>query len=231
MTDFDNALDLRNVSFCWHKRQAPVFHIAEWRVEPGRRIFLHGASGSGKSTLLSLISGILSPTSGQIKVLGTDLTKIGGMARDRFRARHIGVIFQQFNLLPYLSVETNIDLAVKFGKRHDHDNNEIAILTQRLGLDRSILTRKAGQLSVGQQQRVAVARALINHPELIIADEPTSSLDSDTRDEFMRVLLELAALNRTTVIFVSHDRSLGHYFDEEISLHDLMQAGESKTCC
>ncbi|MBU2570413.1 MAG: ABC transporter ATP-binding protein [Gammaproteobacteria bacterium] len=228
MTDFDYALDLQNVSFSWHKRHAPVLKITEWRVEPGRRIFLHGASGSGKSTLLSLISGILVPTSGHIKVLDTDLTKIGGMARDRFRARHIGVIFQQFNLLPYLSVEANINLAVKFGNRHDANNNEISALTQRLGLDRSILTRKAGQLSVGQQQRVAVARALINHPELIIADEPTSSLDSDTRDEFMRVLLESAALNRTTVIFVSHDKSLGHYFDQEISLHDLMQAGESK---
>ncbi|MGD7034458.1 ABC transporter ATP-binding protein [Methylotuvimicrobium buryatense] len=228
MTDFDYALDLQNVSFSWHKRHAPVLKIAEWRVEPGRRIFLHGASGSGKSTLLSLISGILVPTSGQIKILGTDLARIGGMARDRFRARHIGVIFQQFNLLPYLSVEANIELAVKFGHRPILNKDSIAELTDRLGLDRSILKRKASQLSVGQQQRVAVARALINHPELIIADEPTSSLDSDTRDEFMRVLLESAALNRTTVIFVSHDKSLGHYFDQEISLHDLMQAGETK---
>ncbi|HBA66545.1 MAG TPA: hypothetical protein DCZ48_10310, partial [Methylococcaceae bacterium] len=181
-----------------------------------------------KSTLLSLISGILVPASGQIKILGTDLARIGGMARDRFRARHIGVIFQQFNLLPYLSVEANIELAVKFGHRPILNKDSIAELTDRLGLDRSILKRKASQLSVGQQQRVAVARALINHPELIIADEPTSSLDSDTRDEFMRVLLESAALNRTTVVFVSHDKSLGHYFDQEISLHDLMQAGESK---
>ncbi|PKM35257.1 MAG: hypothetical protein CVV06_17245 [Gammaproteobacteria bacterium HGW-Gammaproteobacteria-10] len=228
MTDFDYALDLQNVSFSWHKRHAPVLKITEWRVEPGRRIFLHGASGSGKSTLLSLISGILVPASGQIKILGTDLARIGGMARDRFRARHIGVIFQQFNLLPYLSVEANIELAVKFGHRPILNKDSIAELTDRLGLDRSILKRKASQLSVGQQQRVAVARALINHPELIIADEPTSSLDSDTRDEFMRVLLESAALNRTTVVFVSHDKSLGHYFDQEISLHDLMQAGESK---
>lgn len=228
MTDFDYALDLQNVSFSWHKRHAPVLKISEWRVEPGRRIFLHGASGSGKSTLLSLISGILVPASGQIKILGTDLARIGGMARDRFRARHIGVIFQQFNLLPYLSVEANIELAVKFGHRPILNKDSIAELTDRLGLDRSILKRKASQLSVGQQQRVAVARALINHPELIIADEPTSSLDSDTRDEFMRVLLESAALNRTTVVFVSHDKSLGHYFDQEISLHDLMQAGESK---
>ncbi len=228
MTDFDYALDLQNVSFSWHKRHAPVLKIAEWRVKPGRRIFLHGASGSGKSTLLSLISGILVPASGQIKILGTDLARIGGMARDRFRARHIGVIFQQFNLLPYLSVEANIELAVKFGHRPILNKDSIAELTDRLGLDRSILKRKASQLSVGQQQRVAVARALINHPELIIADEPTSSLDSDTRDEFMRVLLELAAMNRTTVVFVSHDKSLGHYFDQEISLHDLMQAGESK---
>lgn len=228
MTDFDYALDLQNVSFSWHKRHAPVLKITEWRVEPGRRIFLHGASGSGKSTLLSLISGILVPASGQIKILGTDLARIGGMARDRFRARHIGVIFQQFNLLPYLSVEANIELAVKFGHRPILNKDSIAELTDRLGLDRSILKRKASQLSVGQQQRVAVARALINHPELIIADEPTSSLDSDTRDEFMRVLLESAALNKTTVVFVSHDKSLGHYFDQEISLHDLMQAGESK---
>lgn len=227
MTDFNYALDLQNVSFSWHKRHAPVLQIAEWRVEPGLRIFLHGASGSGKSTLLSLISGILVPASGQIKILGTDLARIGGMARDRFRARHIGVIFQQFNLLPYLSVEANIELAVKFGHRPILNKDSIAELTDRLGLDRSILKRKASQLSVGQQQRVAVARALINHPELIIADEPTSSLDSDTRDEFMRVLLELAAMNRTTVIFVSHDKSLGHYFDQVISLHDLMQGGDS----
>lgn len=229
MTDFDYALDLQNVSFSWHKRHPPVLRIAAWRVEPGRRIFLHGASGSGKSTLLSLISGILVPTSGQIRVLGTDLTKIGGLARDRFRARHIGVIFQQFNLLPYLSCEANIELALKFGHRPILNKNLIAELTERLGLDRSVLKRKAGQLSVGQQQRVAVARALINHPELIIADEPTSALDSDTRDEFMRVLLDLAALNRTTVIFVSHDKTLGHYFDHVIGLYDLMQAGDSSS--
>lgn len=221
MTDLNYALELQNVSFSWHKRQAPILHIAEWKVERGQRIFLHGSSGSGKSTLLSLISGILVPTTGQIRVLGTDLKRIGAMARDRFRARHIGVIFQQFNLLPYLSVETNIELAVKFGKRHDITKDAIGDLTERLGLERSILTRQASRLSVGQQQRVAVARALINQPELIIADEPTSALDSDTRDEFMRVLLELAGLHQTTLIFVSHDKSLGHHFDVQLSMHQL----------
>lgn len=221
MTNLNYALELQNVSFSWHKRQAPILHIAEWKVERGQRIFLHGASGSGKSTLLSLISGILVPTTGQIRVLGTDLKRIGAMSRDRFRARHIGVIFQQFNLLPYLSVEANIELAVEFGKRHDIAKDAIGDLTERLGLERSILTRRASRLSVGQQQRVAVARALINQPELIIADEPTSALDSDTRDEFMRVLLDLASLHQTTVIFVSHDKSLGHHFDVQLSMHHL----------
>ncbi|GAB4276717.1 MAG: ABC transporter ATP-binding protein [Methylomicrobium sp.] len=225
MSDKKYALSVQNVRFGWHKQQSPILSIDAWQVEQGRRIFLHGASGSGKSTLLSLISGILLPARGRIEVLGHDIVRLGSMARDRFRARHIGVIFQQFNLLPYLSVEANIELAVEFGKRRDIPKTAIAELTDRLGLDPSLLARKASQLSVGQQQRVAVARALINQPELIIADEPTSALDSDARDEFMRLLLDLSACHRTTVIFVSHDQSLGACFDERLSIRELTQSG------
>jgi putative ABC transport system ATP-binding protein len=225
------ALLINNLEYCWPGSRQAVINIPHWQIETGRHVFIYGPSGSGKSTLLNLIAGILRPQQGNLEVLGQSLTKLGTRARDRFRAQHIGFIFQQFNLVPYLSVAGNIALAHHFGSggwfnrtagRSQPDiKSAAAELLERLGLPLELLARKATELSVGQQQRVAVARALINRPQLIIADEPSSALDTDTRDDFLLLLLECAAQFNSTVIFVSHDKSMMAHFDDHVELSSL----------
>jgi len=201
---------------------APVLCINHWQIERGALTFLHGPSGSGKSTLLHLLCGLRSADAGSITVCGQPLGALRGRARDRFRARHIGLVFQQFNLLPYLSVRENLALAARFAGGSDaHDQGA---LLDRLRLPRSALERAAGSLSVGQQQRVAIARALIHRPALLVADEPTSALDADARDAFVALLLDLAAADGTTVLFVSHDTALGSHFQRSVDLRELNSA-------
>ena len=211
------AVCLQQVSYRWHPQQPQVLDIPELSISAGERVFLYGASGSGKSTLLNLLAGILRPQSGSVEVFGTDLTALRGAARDRFRAENIGVIYHQFNLLPSLSVAANIELAVHFGGGRGGAAG-IDELLQQLALQPEIGARKAGDLSVGQQQRVAVARALVNRPRLLIADEPTSALDSDARDGFIRLLLDCAGKNNSTIIFVSHDKSLAGHFSRRLDI-------------
>ena len=199
-----------------------VLAIDRWRVPAGSSTFLRGPSGSGKSTLLHLVCGLLSPTGGRLAVCGEDLGALRGHARDRFRARHVGVVFQQFNLLPYLSVLDNLKLAARFGGLAGPPDP--AELLRRLRLPRPLLDRKAGSLSVGQQQRVAIARALINRPALLVADEPTSALDADARDAFVDLLLEQAGEGRATVLFVSHDAALASHFEHTADLTELNAA-------
>ncbi|WP_034474808.1 ABC transporter ATP-binding protein [Aestuariibacter salexigens] len=190
-----------------------VLSIPHWQVEQGDIVFLHGDSGSGKSTLLNLLSGVLSPTSGEISLLGESLTTMSGSQRDAFRARHIGVVFQTFNLIPYLPVLKNIQLAAYFGKQDLSQVREKAQqLLRNLRLDVSVLDKPVNQLSIGQQQRVAIVRSLINSPEILLVDEPTSALDASARDAFMQVLTEVVRQTNTTLIFVSHDKSLMSYF-------------------
>lgn len=216
------VIELNKIRYTWPGNQQATLNIDSWKLDEGQRVFLYGASGSGKTTLLNLLAGILQPQQGSVQVLGQSLEAMGVRARDRFRARYMGFIFQQFNLLPYLSVETNIQLAIHFGQlQDDQSQHDIETLMQKLSLPVELLRRQAGQLSVGQQQRVAMVRALINHPKIIIADEPTSSLDSDSRDGFIDLLLELAELNQSSVIFVSHDESLAHHFDSCININDI----------
>ncbi|GAB3023850.1 ABC transporter ATP-binding protein [Bowmanella dokdonensis] len=223
-----SVVALDNVSFAWE--QLPIVTIRHWRVARGQKVFLYGPSGSGKSTLLNLLSGILRPQSGSIRVLDQDLTKMQAWARDRFRARHIGMVFQQFNLLPYLSVRENIELAAYFSPATPLDQTWLDHILQRLELTNDLLNRKATGLSVGQQQRVAVARALLNRPELLIADEPTSALDTELRDNFLHLLLGCVEETGASVIFVSHDRTLKDYFDLQLDLRELAGAGEASPC-
>ena len=214
----DTAIDVHDLRFGYHQEQ-PVLAIDAWRIPAGSSTFLRGPSGSGKSTLLHLICGILSPDAGSVSVCGQDVAGLRGHARDRFRARNIGVVFQQFNLLPYLSVEDNLRLAARFGRADDPMNP--ADLLDRLQLPADVAARQAGRLSVGQQQRVAIARALINRPALLIADEPTSALDTDSRDAFVELLLEQAGQGAATVLFVSHDASLASHFNHTADLTTL----------
>ena len=191
----------------------------------GETLLLLGESGSGKSTLLSLICGTIAPQTGRITVAGTDLTALSGAARDRFRAEQIGVIFQQFNLLPFGNVADNICLPLRFAperrRRAGDTGAEVAALLAALNLPLGIRTARARNLSVGQQQRVAVARALIGQPPLIIADEPTSALDADTQTVFLDLLFAQIEANGQSLLMVSHDSRLADRFDRAIRMEDI----------
>lgn len=186
-----------------------------------------GESGSGKSTLLSLICGTILQDKGTIQVAGTDLSDLSSGGRDRFRAETIGVIFQQFNLLPFGSVSDNILLPLRFApKRRERTGDaavEAANLCTALGLPEGVAQTKANALSVGQQQRVAVARALIGHPPLIIADEPTSALDANSQAAFLNILFAQIGTHETSLLMVSHDPRLGERFDRVINMEDVAQ--------
>ncbi len=191
----------------------------------GETLLLLGESGSGKSTLLSLVCGTIAPQTGRIRVAGTDLTALSGAARDRFRAEQIGVIFQQFNLLPFGSVADNICLPLRFAperrRRAGNASIEVATLLAALNLPLGIRTDRAHNLSVGQQQRVAVARALIGQPPLIVADEPTSALDAGTQAAFLDLLFAQIEANGQSLLMVSHDSRLKDRFDSAVRMEDI----------
>ena len=219
------AIKVADLAFSWPKNPQFCLSIVDWQVKCGQKIFLYGPSGSGKSTLLNLLSGVVAGYSGQITILQQELKTLSAAKRDRFRAQHMGMIFQQFNLLPYLSGRQNIQLGQYFAPQTNKQSNDLlAQLCEKLQLSNYLLSQSAGSMSVGQQQRIAVARALINQPQLIIADEPTSALDSELRDQFIELLLSTAS--ESTVVFVSHDRSLATHFDEQFDLTTLQ--GELK---
>ena len=219
-----HSLSIKDLFFTWSKPSDFALHIPNWQVETGKKVFLYGRSGEGKSTLLNLISGIENRYAGNIQVLGQDMAKLSQRHKDTFRANNIGIIFQQFNLLPYLSAEQNILLAQRFRSvSKTPQSDELSSICERLELSTNLLKQKSIELSVGQQQRVAVARALYGTPALIIADEPTSALDTQTREQFIQLLLDCA--QNSTVIFVSHDMSLAPHFDQQLGLADLQQQG------
>ena len=213
-------LELHHVRFAWPRAAADCLAIDELSVEAGRTVFLHGPSGCGKSTLLGLLAGVLLAREGQVRLLGQDWAQLSGARRDAFRADHVGYVFQQFNLLPYLSVLDNVRLPCRFSRRRAARAPADAAehLLARVGLAEALWRRPAAQLSVGQQQRVAAARALIGAPELVIADEPTSALDTDLREAFMDLLLEACAGAGSTLVFVSHDDRLAARFDRRLEL-------------
>lgn len=235
------CIELNNLEFQWPGAARPLLSIPQFTVQQGERVLLRGASGSGKSTLLSLIAGIHTPKAHQLQVLGHDMGQLSQRQRDKLRANEIGYIFQQFNLLPYLSAQANVLLAEHFStarrqridkslrenkaaanKTNSHKEQARRLLLQ-LGLSESDIKRPAHQLSVGQQQRVAAARALFGAPALIIADEPTSALDSEHRDNFIQVLFSACKQHNTTLLFVTHDASLAHHFERSIELSELNQ--------
>ncbi len=220
-----NVIGLHNLRYRWKGSTRDTLAITELHVGKGEHLFIRGASGSGKTTLLNLLAGILVPVTGSLSILGRETSGMSGTARDRFRADHMGVIFQQFNLLPYLSVLENVQLPCHFSTRRKQQAGDIGGTANRLldhlGLDENLRHRSVTDLSVGQQQRVAVARALIGSPELIIADEPTSALDTDTRDGFLDLLFQEAEAQGSTIIFVSHDPHIASHFPRVVDLAEV----------
>lgn len=224
------ALRLTGVRFRWSRAQALTLAIDALEVAQGERVFVQGPSGSGKSTLLALAGGVAVPESGRVEVLGSALSTLSGAARDRFRADHVGFVFQMFNLIPYLPLVENVTLPCHFSARRRaravESGGSVAEEARRL-LDRLGLAEEARHgrpvtsLSVGQQQRVAAARALIGAPEMVIADEPTSALDADHREAFVRLLFEECAQHGITLLFVSHDAALAPGFDRTLRLPEV----------
>jgi len=224
----DPILQLGKVRFRWSGRAGFSVAVDQFTVKPQEKVLLLGESGSGKSTLLSLICGTVLAQEGTVNVAGTNLATLSGGQRDRFRAETIGVIFQQFNLLPFGSVTDNILLPLQFApqrrKRVDAPNEEAKRLCEQLGLPSSLLTERAATLSVGQQQRVAVARALIGDPPLILADEPTSSLDAGSQANFLDLMFKQVDANGVAVMMVSHDPRLADRFDRVIEMKDIARS-------
>ena len=217
-----SAIKISNLQYVWPESDTPIIDIPALEIELRGSVFLQGASGSGKSTLLSLLAGTLKASSGTLQILGTDLTSLSSRRRDRFRAEHIGIVFQQFNLIPFLTVEGNLKLASRFVNQSVSGTEVRAKkLLESLRLDSAILERRADRLSVGQQQRVAIARAFINQPEILLADEPTSALDTEARDLFMQLLMSVREATGCTLIFASHDSSLASFFETKIVLKEI----------
>lgn len=226
-----SALRITDLLYRWPRQASDCLDFPQLELAAGERVFLHGPSGSGKSTLLGLLGGVALPQRGRIELLGNEITALGSRARDAFRADHIGFIFQQFNLLPWLSALDNVLLPCTFSaRRHQrassagYPTDEAARLLARLDLAIDLWGKPAAELSVGQQQRVAAARALIGKPEILIADEPTSALDAPRQQAFIDLLLTEASAVDATLLFVSHDQRLAAHFDRQVALADLNRA-------
>jgi len=216
------AIETRDLRFCWPGRKQPLT-FPDIFLPSGEHLFVHGPSGTGKSTLLGLLSGMQAPQTGSLSLLGRQTSAMRAGARDRFRADHMNMIFQQFNLVPYLSALANVTLpcrlsALRRTRTDQHPDAAAGQLLQELGIPENHWHHGVTEMSIGQQQRVAAARALIGAPEIILADEPTSALDTDNRDRFLDLLLTLARERQCSVVFVSHDRSLASHFHHQLAL-------------
>lgn len=227
----NTAIHVQDSRFAWplkSGRQPFGIAIRDFSVARGERVLLVGPSGSGKSTLLSLLSGTIVAAEGRVAVLDQDLGRLSSRRQDRFRDEHLGIVFQIFNLLPYATVLDNVLLPLKFAplrrtrvQRISAQNTEARRLLRALGLQEDLDTAAANTLSVGQQQRVAAARAFIGAPEIVLADEPTSALDADRQRDFLDLLFSEARRSWTSVLVVSHDRALAPLFDRTVELAEI----------
>jgi len=207
------VIDIEPLRFAWHRGSADTLALDRLHLAAGQTVFLHGPSGCGKSTLLGLLAGVLSPQQGRVSLLGQDWAALKAGQRDSFRADHVGVIFQQFNLLPYMNVLDNVTLpcrfsAVRRARCQDAGGPEASAQNwlQRMGLPAELWARRA---------------------ELILADEPTSALDAALRHGFMDLLLQAARDAGSTLVCVSHDAQQAARFDVQWSLPAMQQTGAS----
>lgn len=226
-----NIVDIKNIKFRYAKSSEYILDIADFKIIKNEKIFLFGPSGCGKTTLLETLAGVLVPESGYVKICDTEIQNLKPSARDQLRASKIGYIFQSFNLIPYLSVYENITLPLHLSalrRQHvpiENEKKDVEYICAELGIE-SYLNQSVTELSIGQQQRVAAARALLGRPELILADEPTSALDFDHREKFIKLLFHLCDKSQTSILFVSHDKTLEKLFDRSISLAEINRASQ-----
>lgn len=219
-------IKIENLKFKYPASNQLILDIPKFQMMKGEKIFLYGPSGCGKTTFLEVLAGINNPSAGLVEISGCDVTKMSSSEKDQFRADQMGYIFQSFNLIPYLNVRENITLPLYFSDKKRtrvsvaDENKTTTEICKLLGIE-PYLTQPVTELSVGQQQRVAAARAVIGHPSLILADEPTSALDFNHREKFIKLLFALCNQYQTSVLFVSHDRTLEKLFDRSLSLHEI----------
>ena len=222
----DSIVKIESLRFQWSKNNNFKIFVPKLEVGRGKKVLFLGESGSGKTTLLSLICGFLEPLSGSISINDKIISDLTSTNKDAYRSDNIGIIFQQFNLLSYANVIDNIILPLYFSKQRskkvENKINAAMNLCDQLRLPESILNQKASNLSVGQQQRVAVARALIGSPSIIVADEPTSSLDTEAQELFLDLMFDQISKNSSTLLMVSHDKSLTNYFDQVIDINEIL---------
>jgi putative ABC transport system ATP-binding protein len=228
----NNAIEINNLLFNWNNKKDFNLKIKKLVIENKKKIIIFGKSGSGKSTLLNLISGILSPNSGTLLVKNIEVNKLSQKEKDAFRANNIGVIFQQFNILDYISPFQNILLPCFFTKfrkgNKEYFYNRAFKLANKLDLKKSILLQSNSKhLSVGQKQRVAILRAIINKPYLILADEPTSALDNQNKKDFIKLLMNVCKDEKVTLLMASHDTSLKKNFNTIINLDTILKKNEN----
>jgi len=216
------TLHISQLRFRWPGQGHDVLELTNMALPAGDRLLVRGDSGCGKSTLLSLAAGVQLPSAGEVSLLGQAWQALSARQREQRRADHVGYVFQQFNLLPYLSVLDNVmlpcRLSARRAQRSGHPKQAAQHLLAALDLAPRLWSRPASQLSVGQQQRVAAARALIGQPELVIADEPTSALDERRRDAFMQLLIEQCQQAGSALLFVTHDERLQAYFEHTLHM-------------
>jgi putative ABC transport system ATP-binding protein len=200
----------------------PVLGIERFEVAQGEQVVLVGASGGGKTTLLNVISGITSPDVGSVVIDGTDVTRLHEVVRDRFRAEKIGIVFQTFNLLPAFSALENVLLGMTFGGRVDRAFARD--LLDRVGLGQR-LSHRPGQLSVGEQQRVAVARALASRPRLMLADEPTANVDVGNQETILKLIREACTEHDVSLLLVTHAQEVAAQFGRVEKLSEFNHPG------
>lgn len=226
------TIRIDNLEFRWAPAGPLVLDIPSLAIDDGAQVLITGPSGSGKTSLLNILSGIAVPGSGRVEISGQDMGALPAPARDAFRAGRIGVVFQMFNLIPYLSVLENVMLAGTFSTQRRERARaaggleaQARDLLDALGLTPSAFAgRRVDALSIGQQQRVAAARALVGDPGLIIADEPTSALDAANRDAFIELVSGACRARGATLAVVSHDEALFPLFDTRIDMTALNRA-------
>ncbi len=230
-------IEIADLAFRWRSEGPDVLNIAQFSVADGEKVFLQGPSGSGKTSLLNLLGGITLPQRGRISIAGQELPALSGAGRDRFRADHLGMIFQVFNLVPYLSLLENVALPCLFSAHRRQRAIEAAgsvqaaaaRLLQETGLPHDRFgDQPVQELSAGQQQRAAAARALVGQPDLVIADEPTSALDETNSGLFLDLLFRELARQGTTLLLVSHDSRLADRFDRTVDMLSLQGEGRAE---